>query len=197
MMTRIPNDRAGFSLTELTISLTVLAVVLGSVLSLVTTVQRGYVDQRERLRAHEALRTAQMTLTTILRSAGADPLDAGNAFLDADPDGDGAFDDIRVVTDFNFDGDVLDAFEDFQMWVATDTMWVRWQAGAAPQVLATPVRSLEFEYYANDGTKYTTPAQTVGATRARFIIEAPADPRSGTLERVESWWVNLRNRSGS
>ena len=196
-MTRIPNDRAGFSLIELVTSLVLLGLVLGAVLTTVTQVQRGYVDQRERIRAREALRTTQMTLTTILRSAGADPLNSGNALLDADPDGDTYFNDIRVVTDFNLDGDVSDPFEDFQMWVSSDTLWVRWQTAATPQVLATPVRSLEFEYYANDGTQFTTAAQTVGATRARFIVEAPADPRSGGLERAESWWVNLRNRSGS
>lgn len=200
-MTTLRGRRAGFTLIELMISLTILGIVMAALLGAVLSVQRGYVDQRERVRAQESLRAAQMTLVTILRSAGADPTISGKALLNPDPDGNGVFDDIRVVSDFNpADGKVDAPLEDVQLWVASDTLWVRWQAvasGGKPQALAAPIRSLRFEYYANDGTQFTIPVQTVGATRARFIIEAPRDPRSGTLERIESWWVNLRNRSGT
>jgi prepilin-type N-terminal cleavage/methylation domain-containing protein len=196
-MTNIRGSRAGFTLIELMISLTILTVVMAALMGAVLSVQRGYVNQRERVRAQESLRAAQMTMVTILRSAGADPTSSGMGLLNPDPDGNGVFDDVRVVTDFNMDGDILDPLEDVRAWVASDTLWVRWQGGASAQALAAPIRSLRFEYYANDGTQFTVPVQTVGATRARFIIEAPRDPRSGTLERIESWWVNLRNRTGT
>lgn len=189
---------AGFSLLELMVSLTILSVLMGALLSAVISMQRGYVNQRERVRAQESLRAAQMTLITILRSAGADPLSSGLTRLDPDPNGNGTFDDLRVVTDFNPpDGDVSDLLEDVRVWLANDTLWVRWRAGGSDQPLASPVTKLEFEYYANDGTQYSTAPQVVGATRARFILEAPRDLRTGRVERIESWWVHLRNRSGT
>ena len=189
---------AGFSLVELMVSLTILGFIMGALMGIVLSMQRGYVNQRERVRAQESLRAAQMTLITILRSAGADPVLSGFAQLDPDPDGNGTFDDLRVVTDFNPpDGDVTDLLEDVSVWLANDTLWVRWQASGSNQPLAFPVTTLQFEYFANDGTEYSTAAQVVGATRARFIIEAPRDPRTGTVERIESWWVHLRNRSGT
>ena len=195
---RAMRHSAGFSLLELIVSLTILGIVMGALLSAVVSTQRGYVRQRARVRAQESLRAAQMTLITILRSAGADPAFSGFAQLDPDPDGNGKFDDLRVVTDFNPpDGDVGDLLEDVHVWVASDTLWVRWQASGSNQPLAFPVSKLEFEYFANDGTKYTSAAQVVGATRARFTLEAPRDPRTGSVERIESWWVHLRNRSGT
>ncbi|MBI2537354.1 MAG: hypothetical protein HYW06_10430, partial [Gemmatimonadetes bacterium] len=90
-----------------------------------------------------------------------------------------------------------DPLEDVQVWVRSDTLWVRWQAGGAAQALAEPIRSLRFQYYANNGTEITTTSETVGATRAKFVLEAPRDPRLGTLERIESWWVQLRNRTAN
>lgn len=191
------RPRGGFSLIELIVSLTMFSIIMGAMMSVVLNLQRKYVEQRERVRAQESLRVAQMTLAPLLRSAGADPLSSGLTSVDVDPDGDGVFNDLRIKSDFNpMDGDVSDILEDVHVFVSNDTLWVRWQAGAANQPLAWPITSLLFEYYANNGTQYTDAAQTVGATRARFIIESPRDARTGQLERVESWWVNLRNRQG-
>lgn len=195
-MNRI-HGRGGFSLIELMISLTILSVVMGALMTAVVRVQRGYVDQRERVRAQESLRVAQMTLITILRSAGADPRDLGSAQLDPDPNANGIFDDLRVISNLNMDADYLDPLEDVRVWVGNDTLWVRWQNGGTPQALAEPIRSLTFQYYGNDGYEFTDKTQVVGATRAKFVLEAPRDPRTGTLERIESWWVQLRNRTGN
>ena len=176
------RSRAGFTLVELLISLTMLTVVLTALTGVVLSLQRGYVAQRERARAQESLRTARMMIATILRGA---------AQLDPDPLNHGVFDNLRVVSDFNpVDGDADDPLEDVQVWVDQDTLFVRWEATGAPQALAFPVTSLSFEYYANDGTQFTTASQVVGATRVRFILEAP---RAGTQERIESWWIYLRN----
>lgn len=195
--TRWPRPRHGFSIMEVMVALAIFGIVMAALMSVVLVIQRRYVDQRERVRAQESLRVAQMTLAPLLRSAGADPRDSGLGVLTVDPDNNGIFDDLRVKSDFNpTDGDFNDPLEDVQVWVATDTLWIRWQAGQAKQPLAWPVRSLRFEYFANNGTKYTVASQTVGATRARFIIESPRDDRLKLLERTEAWWVNLRNRQG-
>ena len=51
-----------------------------------------------------------------------------------------------------------------------------------------------FKYYAADGTLLTTAAEIVGAIRATFTIEAVADPRTGDIVKIETWWIYLRNR---
>jgi prepilin-type N-terminal cleavage/methylation domain-containing protein len=189
--------RAGFSIMEVMVAMAMFTIVMAALMSVVIGLQRRYVDQRERVRAQESLRVAQMTLGPLLRAAGADPKGSGLTLVNVDPDNDGIFDDLNVRTDFNpIDGDVADPLEDVSVWAANDTLWIRWQTGASPQPLAFPVRSLLFEYYGNNGAKILPAIETVGATRARFILESPRDIRTGQLERIESWWVNMRNRQG-
>lgn len=191
------SRRAGFSIMEVMVAMAIFTVVMAALMSVVIGLQRRFVDQRERVRAQESLRVAQMTLGPLLRAAGADPKNSGLTSVNVDPDNDGIFDDLRVKTDFNpIDGDVDDPLEDVHVYVASDTMWIRWQVGAAPQPLAWPIKSLMFEYYGNNGAKILPAIETVGATRARFIIESPRDIRTGQLERTEAWWVNMRNRQG-
>ena len=184
----------GVTLVELIISLTVAAVVLGALVGVALSVQRGYVAQREMVRAQESLRGAQIIVATVLRSAGADPLSTGQTLLDPDPESHGRFDNLRVVSDFNpADGDVTDPLEDVLFLVEADTLFVRWDKNGQRQPLAYPIDDLRFEYYANDGSLLTSASQVSGATRVRFILEAPRDARSGRLERIDSW-VYLRNR---
>ena len=190
------RSRAGFTLIEVLISFTILTVVIGSVMGVVASIQRNFTQQRERTRAHESLRAAQLIVATVLRSAGANPQEIGLTLLDPDPLSHGTFDNLRVVSDFNpADGDVNDMLEDVLVEVDADTLFVRWQVGAARQAVAFPINEILFEYYATDGTLLTTAAQIVGATRARFTVEAPSDPRTGATESLETWWIYLRNRN--
>ena len=185
----------GFTLIEMLVTLTILTIVLTSMMTLVVSIQRGFTGQRELVRAQESLRTAQIVIATVLRSAGADPNSIGQAGLEPDPGNHGRFDNLRTVSDFNpADGDFNDPLEDVLIELDADTLFVRWQAAAARQPLASPVRDILFEYYATDGTLLTTPAQVAGAVRAKFTIEAPRDPRDATTERIQAWWIHLRNR---
>ena len=115
--------------------------------------------------------------------------------VDPDPLARGGFDNLRVVSDFNpADGDTDDILEDVLVWVAADTLWIRWSAGGEAQVMSHPVTSIEFRYFANDGTELATAANVAaGATQALVTLVAPRDPRSQAVERRESW-VYLRNR---
>jgi type II secretory pathway pseudopilin PulG len=191
------RTRAGFTIMEAMVAMMMFTIIMGALMGVVINLQRRYVEQRERVRAQESLRVAQMTLGPLLRAAGADPKSSGLTSVNVDPDNNGIFDDLRVKTDFNpIDGDVADPLEDVSVRVANDTLFIRWQTGQAEQPLAWPIRSLRFEYYGNNGAKILPAAETVGATRARFIIESPRDERTKQLERLESWWVNMRNRQG-
>lgn len=193
-MTAQRRARPGFSLIETILSLTLLTVVVGALFGLVVNVQRGYTVQQESLRAEETLRTVELTLRTVLRSAGADPLATGQALLDPDPLGHGRFDNLRVRADHNPpDGDFADEMEDVRVRLQGGTVEVQWQAGAAWQPIAEPVASLAFEYFDDNGSPCTTAAQLAAARRVRIVVEAPDRTRPGALFRRESW-VFLRNR---
>ncbi len=185
----------GFSLVELIISMALLSVVVIAILNSVLTTQRMYIVQATTTRAQESLRSAEFTIGTVLRTAGADPLLTGTTLVDPDPLERGEFDNLRVVSDFNpADGDTDDVLEDVLVWVSSDTLWIRWSAGGENQAMAYPVTSMDFRYFANDGTELTTAADVAtGATQVLFTIVAPRDPRSTAEERRESW-VYLRNR---
>ena len=185
----------GFSLVELTIALTLLAVVLTGVLNAILTTQRMYTVQSAIARGQESIRAAELTIGTVLRTAGADPNGTGTTFVDPDPLGTGSFDNLRVVSDFNpVDGDTDDILEDVLIWVDADTLYIRWSAGGASPAMTYPVSSLQFQYFANDGTELSSAADVAsGATQVLLTIVAPRDPRSETVERRESW-IYLRNR---
>ena len=188
------SGRAGFTLVEVLVSLTMLSIVLGAAVAVMLGVQRGYIRQRETARAETALRTAETTVVSVLRTAGADPYNTGLTLLDPDAKNRGVFDNVRVVSDFNpADGDVKDLLEDVLVYVERDTLYVSWKQGEPATPVAAPVRLLRFEYYPSTGPPLTTRAQILGATRVKVLLAAPRHSRTTALARRESW-VYLRNR---
>jgi hypothetical protein len=141
------------------------------------------------------LRTAEVAIGTVLRTARSDPFGTGSALLDPDPRGHGAYDNLRVKADFNpADGDFNDLLEDVSLWVDGDTLKVRWMAGGASEILAHPVDSLRFSYHRSDGTQIMTASQIPSATsRVNIVIGAGKGARSQGQETIESW-AYLRNR---
>jgi hypothetical protein len=99
-----------------------------------------------------------------------------------------------VVSDYNpVDGDVNDPLEDIEVWTASDTLFVRWQAGGPNAAVAFPVRSLLFQYDSN-GTALTTATNvTRAANRVRVTIEAPRHSKTNVIAR-RAMWVYVRNR---
>lgn len=188
------NPSAGFTLVEMMIAVSILGIVLAGVLGLVLGAQNEYVRQRDVNRSQDALRTAETVITTALRSARADPYETGGALLDPDPSGDGAFDDLRVVSDFNpADGDMDDPLEDVQFRVDSDSLKARWEAGGSFEVLAHPVESLGFTWYdGNDAVISSAGSVESDAVKVRVELRANRGPASSAPDRLESW-VHLRN----
>ena len=132
-------------------------------------------------------------MATVLRTARADPAMTGATLLDPDPLGRGVFDNLRVVSDFNADGDVVDLLEDVLVWVDSDTLFIRWEAAGEGQAMAYPVNRIRFRYFASNGLEMFSAANVAaGAARVEFSMVAPRDPRSQAVERRVSW-VYLRN----
>ncbi len=185
--------RAGFSLIEMMIALGLLGVIIAAMGGTIISVIRSYGRQTRAIHAQESLRSVELLLTRLVRSGRADPFSTNNATIAPDPLGRGTFDNIRVRSDFNpADGLLTGLLEDTQAHVASDTLYVRWQAGAQPQAVAFPVRSIRFEYFATNGTAITTAAQIPNATRVRLTLAVPRDTGSVLLIRRQSW-IYLRN----
>ena len=186
--------RAGFTLVEMMISLTMLAIVMGGLTTVMVSMQRGYTRQRETARSEDALRNAELTISSILRYAGANSRNmTGGGAPRVDPL-QPPFDTLRIVADFNpADADVADLLEDVLVYAVNDTLYVRWQAGAAVAPAAWPVRTLAFQFDSS-GTVLATNADVArAATRVRVTLEAPKHARTTQLARRISW-VYMRNR---
>ncbi len=188
------QGRAGFTLIELMISLTLLAIVLGGLTTVMVSMQRGYTRQRETSRSEDALRTAELTISSVLRYAGANPRNlTGGGAPRVDPYAP-PFDTLRIVADFNpADADVADLLEDVLIYAVNDTMYVRWQAGAAVAPMAWPVRTLAFQFDSSGTVLATNVDVARAATRVRVTLEAPKHSRTTQLARRISW-VYMRNR---
>jgi prepilin-type N-terminal cleavage/methylation domain-containing protein len=187
--------RGGFTLIELMISMLLLSIVLGAVVSVVLTMQKSYVRQRQVAGSDDALRAAETALLGVLRSAGANPYAITGPALYANPLSHGTFDNVRAVADFNpADGDVNDPLEDVTVSVANDTMYVRWTVGGTTDPVAYGIRSLLFEYYASNGVALTTASQAAMATRVKITMTAISHTRPVSLTRREQLWLYLRNR---
>jgi prepilin-type N-terminal cleavage/methylation domain-containing protein len=185
--------RSGFTLIESLIALGLLAVVGTALTSLVLGTQRDYIRQRERVQAEQTIRAVEALLTRVLRTARVDPRRLNIGRLDADPLATGAFDNLRVRSDFNpVDGDVADPLEDVLLQVRNDTLLVRWQAGGVMEPAAYPVRSLRFFYQATDGTALVSAATAAAAKRVRIVVTVPGLEDPSLLRRRETW-VYLRN----
>ena len=184
--------RAGFSLAEVIVSLTLLGFVMGSLVKTIVGVMRSYGDQARAANSAESLRAAELMLTRVLRSARADLRNTGAAVINPDPLSHGTFDNVRVRSDLNSDGDVNDDLEDVRIQVTADTMFVKWYGSGPEQAAAYPVRSVLFEYFTANGTAVTTTGTVPTARRVRLTISVPESPGSSTLIRRQSW-VYLRN----
>ena len=185
--TRRTINRAGFTLAELLVSMTLLSVVMGSVVSVITQVQRDYARQRTRDGAMTTVRSAELLLGRVFRTAGADPNKVGITGITAQPNGAGS---VRIRADFNpADGDTNDDLEDVTVDLSGSDMRVKWLGTGSPFTLVSPVSALTFEYYRRDGTQLTNLAHADSAKRVRIVITAPMIDRHGntTTHRSESW----------
>jgi prepilin-type N-terminal cleavage/methylation domain-containing protein len=190
------RSRSGFTLVEVMISMIMLAAIMGGVVSVMMSMQRGYIRQREVARSEDALRVAELTITRILQSAGSNPLNmpAGTVNSPRIEPFAAPFDSLQVVADFNpVNALTTDLLENMMVYTTNDTLYVRWQFGGVAAPVAFPVRSLLFQYD-SAGTILNDPVIIRrAATRVRVTLQAPRDNRTGNLARRDTW-VYLRNR---
>lgn len=157
---RAQGATAGFSTITAIVYLTLAGLLLTPLVATIVSAQRGFVETREEVRAAGSVRFAHLTLTRHIRMAGSHPLGPRIGGIEPDPDGDGVFDDIRILADYNPpDGDVGDPGEYLRFWVGADTLFVRSGPGEAAEPYLVGVDSLAFEYFDRDGAVITDPAR--------------------------------------
>lgn len=192
----VRRSRAGFTILELVISMTVLSVVLGATTILLLRVQQQYTLQRGVSATHEQLRSLELTLTRLFRTARADPMaKAGaNAAMVVNPIGRVNWDNVELRADFNpVDGLVNGNLENVRVELTKDTVFVRWKKGGTPEPIAYPVKELRFQFYALSGTELTdATAAASQSRRVKVTIGIPAGGGSAAVIRRETW-MSLRN----
>lgn len=181
--------RSGFTLVEVLASLLVLSVILAAVMRSVISTQRQYMAQRDEAGAQERLQSLEQFMGFVLRSARADARNLGIASINPDPLAHGAWDNIRVQSDFNpGDGNVTGQYEDVIFHVANDTLFMRFTPAGADNPALYPVRSLQFDYYRLDGTQVTTAADIPSARGVRVTMRVPRRAGSNALMTRQSWY---------
>ena len=93
------SGEAGFTLTEMLITLVVTTVILGAMTQAIVGVQRVYAVQQTRLDARLNARATMDMITRLARTA---------TTVVPDPDGNGLLDSIRLSADWNPEDGALD-----------------------------------------------------------------------------------------
>ena len=189
------GQAAGFSTMGMIVAIMLLGFLLSPLLGTIISAQHGFVASRQRARAAGNVRYAHLALTRFMRLAGSSPLGVPVDGIDPDPDGNSAFDDVRLRADYNpADGDIDDPGEDLVFYLRGDTMFVRPGAGGTEEPYLIGVDSLAFEYFDRDGVSITDADRAATrALSARVTIRACGERSAGAAERVLSGMVRLRN----
>jgi type II secretory pathway pseudopilin PulG len=197
MSARVPSARrAGFTISELVISMTILGFMLaGSTITLLT-VQRQYTAQRATAEARETARSLEIVFGRLFRNARANPQNLAStsvAVVVNHPNGSTNWNNIEVRSDFNpADGLLTGNMENVAIQLTRDTVYITWRKNGPKEAVAYPVSSLRFQFFAIDSTEITAPA-LAGAQgrRVKVTVGVPVPKTSEILQR-ESWFT-LRN----
>jgi hypothetical protein len=152
------GSAAGFSLSELLVTVVVMLFTLGIVTQFVARSNVVYAQQRAHMeRRYTAATTADMILR-LLRQAGTPGGSMPLVTVATDPDGNGALDSIRIVSDWNpHDGLPNDPYEDVRFTVAGNTLFKQEPTDVAPVAFADNISSLTFAYFNPGGGPVLNP----------------------------------------
>jgi prepilin-type N-terminal cleavage/methylation domain-containing protein len=191
--------RAGFTILELVISMTILSVVLGASTIMLLKVQQQYTSRRGVAGTTDQLRSIELTLMRLFQTARANPKNitaVANLAMVVNPIGrsGSTWDNVELRADFNpVDGTVNGNLENVRIELTQDTVFVRWKKGGTAEPIAYPVKELRFQFYRLDGTEITNvTAAGDSARRVRITIGLPVDAQSAAIIRRETW-LSLRN----
>lgn len=189
------RTRTGFTVIELIVSMTVLAIVLAGATMTLLVVQRQYTAQRSEVQSRETARSLELLLGRLFRNARANPrsMPAASLTMAVNPAGRPQWDNVELKADFNpVDATVNGSMENVRIGKSNDTIYARWTKTGAAEPLAYPVSKLLFQFYDVSGTELTTTAAAASARRVKVTVGVPVAKSSDVLERVT--WYTIRNQ---
>jgi prepilin-type N-terminal cleavage/methylation domain-containing protein len=187
--------RAGFTLLEMAIALTMVSVVVGAISVVLVGAQRELTRQRDAMKHEDTVRSVEVLLVRLLRNGRADPRSVGAnvAKINLNPQARATWNNVRVRSDFNPpDGNVNGELEDVLVDHVGDTVFVRWQAVGATQRYAYPVKLFRIDAYRLDGTPVTDTTLSDLVQKVKLTIDVPKSSSTTEVVRRERW-VFLRN----
>jgi type IV pilus assembly protein PilW len=178
---------AGFSLVEMLTALGALAILFGAMYGGFDRLTRSYTAENVKAAAQQTARVGVEMMVQDLRLAGLDPLGLGVAgVLAATPTT------FHFTADANFDGDVLDPFENIRYeLIGTDLTQTN---HLGPAVMMANVANLNFTYLDDAGTVLAAPVDT--AAIRTVVIALTLDRQAGrgqTVSRAYTTQVRCRN----
>ena len=199
------SDR-GFTAIELLVATAITVVVLGGAVAITSQVQNGYRRQVEDAVAMQEGRFALEWIGRIIRGAGNDPFTATAALSCSgevipvrwDPDGDGAYNSIRIRSDSNppdgqIGGTACDqAFEDVTISFDPDTNIIEFLDNSLGGEVATRtdnvIENLEFVYRTSDHAIAVAETdivyvEVIVTVRTRTLDVAAGTPVTRTLRQ--------------
>lgn len=170
---------AGFTLVELLVVTVVVLVTMGLAAAAMMSTQRAYGAQRERIETTQQAQAAIEMIARLVRMSGNNPFGIAIVAIDADPDGNTAFDSIRIRADWNpADGDLTDPYEDITFTVAGNQLFKEEPADGAPVLFADNIQSLLFAYRDTNNNAIADPVANAAAIA---FVTVTANTQSTTL----------------
>ena len=148
------SGEAGFTLTEMLITLVVTTVILGAMTEAIVGVQRVYSVQQTRLDARINARATMDMITRLARTA---------TTVVPDPDGNGLLDSIRLRADWNPENGVVDAYEDVTFTAAGNIVRKQEPIDPVPVPFADRLASIAFLYRDTNNAVIANPIATPAA----------------------------------
>jgi prepilin-type N-terminal cleavage/methylation domain-containing protein len=184
----------GFSLIELMIAMTISLILLATVSTVLTGIQKEYNNQRPRLEAIHNVNTAMDTIVRVVRMAGTKPPQCTSLNLTAltpsVPDANGYYTKLRIQADWNpADCAVTGTEEDVTYSVSNGTLY---EDAANTKAFVDKINALRFKFYNSTNTLISDPV--TNSSQISFVqIEMDTTAVNGSSTTIKSA-VKLRGR---
>lgn len=188
---------AGFTLVEVLVSIAILSIIFGTIYRTFDIFGRSYTKENVKAGIQQKARIGIELMARDIRLAGLDPLDATTAgFIVANTN----LSSIRFAADLNYDGDIMDPFEDITYSLNGDRLEQTSNIGTGMSVdtLINNVTDLTFTYLDAGDTALALPLSAVTADAITSVlisltVQRPSG-RDGQISRTYATRVRCRNR---
>lgn len=170
----------GFSTLELLITTGLLAIVVGSLATMMNNMAKGRAAQLDVSEIQQNQRYAADTILRFVRGAGNDPQGIGVVAFDTDPLDDGQQTAIRIQSDNNPpNGSLADPFEDVTFSLSNNTLSLLDASTGTTTEVSQNISGLQFSYFDASGNATTTSADVARVQVTFTGVSSHTDPNTG------------------